>query len=135
MSIIPSTSHEANINKITVAGYGRLENLRIVLRYLSKESFNTVYVKPILDYAAPVWIPHLVKHVKKLEKVRRFSTRLVPELRAMSYEERLRELNLTTLEDRRERGDMPATYKILRGIHKVDRDTVFQRWDTATKRE
>ncbi|KAK8729364.1 hypothetical protein OTU49_008790, partial [Cherax quadricarinatus] len=93
----------------------------------------TVYVRPILEYAAPVRNPHLVKHVKKLEKVHRFATRLVPELRGMLYEERLREIGLTTLEDRRVRGDMITTYKILRGIDKVNRDRMFQRRDTETR--
>ncbi|KAK8748335.1 hypothetical protein OTU49_016085 [Cherax quadricarinatus] len=128
VSITPSMSPEAHINQITAAAYGRLANLRTAFRYLSKESFKTlytVYVRPILEYAAPVWNPHLIKHVKKLEKVQRFATRLVPELRGMSYEERLREIGLTTLEDRRVRGDMITTYKILRGIDKVDKDRMF----------
>ncbi|KAA3669890.1 uncharacterized protein DEA37_0002748, partial [Paragonimus westermani] len=84
VSITPGTSPEAHINQITAAAYGRLANLRTAFRHLNKESFRTlytVYVRPILEYAAPVWNPHLAKHVKKLEKVQRFATRLVPELR------------------------------------------------------
>lgn len=41
----------------------------------------------------------------------------------MSYEERLRETGLTTI----------TTYKILRGIDKVDKDWMFQRGDTDTR--
>nr|XP_053632169.1 uncharacterized protein LOC128688366 [Cherax quadricarinatus] len=136
VSITPGTSPEAHINQITAAAYGHLVNLRTAFRHLNKESFrtlHTVYIRPILEYAVPVWNPHLAKHIRKLEKVQRFATRLVPELRGMSYEERLREIDLTTLEDRRVRGDMITTYKILRGINKVDRDRMFQRWDTATR--
>lgn len=73
------------------------------------------YVRPILEYAAPAWRLHQVKHKTKLQKVQRYATRLIPELRGMSYEEKLLELNLTKLEDRRVREDMNTTYKILRG--------------------
>jgi hypothetical protein len=82
----------------------------------------TTYVRPILEYAAPAWSPYLVKHKMKQEKVQRYATRLVPELRGMSYEERLREMHLTTLEDRRVRGDMIITYTTLRGIDRVNKD-------------
>ena len=37
----------------------------------------------------------------------------------MPYEERLKKLNLTTLEDRRHRGDVIEAFKILSGIEKV----------------
>ena len=93
----------------------------------------TTYVRPILEYAAPAWSPYLVKDKTKLEKVQRFATRLVPELRGMSYEERLRELNLTSLEDRRVRGDMITTFKILKGIDRVDKDSLFNTRGTRTR--
>ncbi|WP_157982357.1 reverse transcriptase domain-containing protein, partial [Oceanicella sp. SM1341] len=60
VSITPSMSPEAHINQITAAAYGRLANLRTAFRHLNKESFRTlytVYVRPILEYAAPVWNP------------------------------------------------------------------------------
>lgn len=67
------------------------------------EAFTTIYtayIRPILDYAVPVWYSHSVKHVKKLEKVQRFGTKLVPELRGMTYEERLEDLCPTTQTDK-----------------------------------
>ncbi len=97
----------------------------------------TTYVRPILEYAAPAWRPYLVKDKTKLEKVQRFATRLVPELRGMSYEERLRELNLTSLEYRRVRGYMITTFKILKGIDRVDKDRLFNtrghRWKLSAQ--
>ena len=51
----------------------------------------------------------------------------------MSYEERLREMHLTTLEDRRVRGDMITTYKILRGIDRVNKDKLFNTGGTRTR--
>ncbi len=45
------------------------------------------------------------KHVNKLETIQRMPTKRVPELQGLQYEERLREMNLQTLEQRGERGD------------------------------
>ena len=43
-------------------------------------------------------------------------TRLLNEIGALPYSERLRELRLTTLTERRIRGDLIETYKIVNGL-------------------
>ena len=45
---------------------------------------------------------------------------MVPELRELKYEDRLKEMGLSTLQDRRERGDLITLYKIVNGIEKLD---------------
>ncbi len=45
-----------------------------------------------------------VEGMEKLEKVQRAATRWVPSLRDLSYEERLKKLQLPTHTERRERG-------------------------------
>lgn len=55
----------------------------------------------------------MVKHIKKLEKVPRYATILVPEIRCKRSESK--KLMLTTLEDKREREDMIIIYEKLRG--------------------
>ena len=42
-----------------------------------------------------------------------------------TYEEKLAQVGLTTLSERRERGDMLQTFKIIHGIDDVDADTWF----------
>ena len=62
--------------------------------YIDKETFlmlYKIYVRPHLEYCVQVWSPHLERDKKILEKVRRCATKLVPELKDMSYEDRLRE--------------------------------------------
>ncbi len=136
VDITPNLSPEVHIKRITSEAYARLANIRTAFRNLCKESFRilyTTYVRSILENAAPAWSSYLVKHKTKLEKVQRYATRLVPEQRGMSYEERLREMHLTTLEDRRVRGDMITTYKILRGIDRVNKDKLFNTGGTRTR--
>ena len=58
-------------------------------------------------------------HVKKLEGIQKRATKMVIELRGMEYEERLEILGLTTLDNRRKRGDMIQIYKIMNGMESV----------------
>ena len=47
---------------------------------------------------------------------------MIPELRDLSYEERLKECGLTTLETKRLRGDLIKVFKILNGYENIDRN-------------
>ena len=55
-----------------------------------------------------------------LEKVQRRATKMVYSFNDLTYEQRLRRLDITTLETRRLRGDLIEVFKIIRGFDKVD---------------
>ena len=60
------------------------------------------------------------------KKIQRGATRLIPELRDLTYEERLKECGLTTLEMRRLRGDQIEVFNILHGYENVDSNIFFR---------
>ena len=83
---------------------------------LDDEIFKMIFkglVRPHLEYAAPVWSPHLIKHKELIENVQRRATKLVPGLNQLPYPDRLKKLKLPTLAYRRVRGDMIQAYKLL----------------------
>ncbi len=85
---------------------------------LSKTAFTPLYcalVRPRLEYAMEANAPILRADINQLERVQRLATRLVRGLRHVPYEERLRQLNLFSLERRRLRADLIQAFKIFKG--------------------
>ena len=85
----------------------------------------TTFVRPHLEYAQSVWSPKLRKLVNLIEGVQKRATRLVRTLHGMTYEQRLRKLELPSLEFRRHFGDMVQIYKHL---HFYDKGTVVDKF-------
>ena len=96
--------------------------------FMDKEMFLTLYktlVRPQMEYCQEVWSPHLKKDIAILEKVQRRATKIVPDLKDLPYECRLKHLKLYPLSKRRERGDMITTFKMLNGLIDADNDKLL----------
>ena len=79
----------------------------------------------LYKYAVTSWSPWEVGDRETLEKVRRRALGMVSNLRGRNYNARLEEVGMLSLEERRVRGDMIATYKIMSGKDKVDPGLLF----------
>ena len=94
--------------------------------YKEKELIIPLYktiVKPHLQYCIQAWRPYRKKDIDILERVQRRATKMIQKLRNISYEMRLKECGLTTLETWRLRGDQIDIFKILNGYENIDRNT------------
>ncbi|CAF0763003.1 unnamed protein product [Brachionus calyciflorus] len=78
------------------------------------------FVRPQLEYGVSVSQPNLKKDIHAMESVQRRATKLVPELRKFSYDEKLKKTNLLSLEARRARGDLIQFFKVVKGIGKIN---------------
>ena len=93
-----------------------------------------VYVRPILEYCIQAVGPYAEGDKHCLERVQRRAVRMVSNIAKGTYEERLKALNLTTLEERRWRGDMIQTWRIMTGKDRVEASTWFD-MEAARPRE
>ncbi len=65
-------SPEDHINDKVSSTYNLLANMRVTFAYIDEEMVRkiiTSFIRPMLEYAAVVWRPHLKKHIKKIEAV------------------------------------------------------------------
>ena len=89
-----------------------------------KNLYNTL-IRPLIEYCVQAWSPYIQKDIILLENVQRRATKLVGKLKNKEYEDRLKDLNLIKLEDRRIRGDMILTYRLLNGEEGIDYRNFF----------
>ena len=75
----------------------------------------SVLVRPHLEYAAPVWDPHLTKDTNKLESVQKFALKMCLKQWDLGYQDLLDLSQLPTLENRRLYLKLCTLYKIIHG--------------------
>ena len=102
--------------------------IRRNITYKEKSLIVPLYkaiVRPHLEYCIQAWRQYLGKDIDMVEKMQRRAIKLIPGLRDLRYEERLKECGLTTLETRRLRGDQIEVFKILNGYGNIDSNLFF----------
>ena len=90
-----------------------------------------LYVRPHLEFASAAWRPWTQTDIQCLEKIQQRAIGMISGMGDKSYEERLQELGLTTLEDRREEIALVEMYKILHGFSDVDPGIWFRPHEAA----
>ena len=106
--------------------------LRQIMRafhYRDKITFINLYkryVRVHLEFSVQAWNPWNKADIEVIEDVQMRAVKAVSGLNGKSYKERLHEVGLQSLEDRRVRSDMIQTHKIINGIDRVSRSHWFE---------
>ena len=83
------------------------------------------FIRPKLEFAVAAWCPWTENDISIMEKVQKRLVRALSDARGDTYEEKLRDAGLTTLKERRIRGDAIETFKTLKGINNVEKEGWF----------
>ena len=97
----------------------------ITIMYKEKQLIVPLYkaiVRPNLEYCIQAWTSYRKKNIDKLERIQRRATKIIPELRDLSYESGLLQCCLSSKETRRLRGYKIEVFKIVNGYEDVDRN-------------
>ena len=91
-------------------------------------------IRTHLEYGNTIWGPHYQTDIVKVEGVQRRVTKLISGMKDIPYQERLKALNLPSLQYRRKRGNMIVMYKIINGIVRIDSNKLLSlRTNTRTR--
>ena len=86
-----------------------------------------VYLVPLLGYCLPVWSPHRLDGVDKIENVQdSYYTKWLDGLKHLTYSKRLKGCDLPSLELRRLRADLLLCFKIVNKLIAVDFSDFFE---------
>jgi len=88
-------------------------------------SLYKTLVRPHVEYCVSAWSPYYKKDKKLLEKVEGSFTKMITNMEGLSYEDRLRCLNLWSLEERISRQDLIEVFKMSQGKSKIGLQGLF----------
>ncbi|GAB0185633.1 hypothetical protein GRJ2_001028600 [Grus japonensis] len=91
-------------------------------------------VRPYLKYHVQLPGSQYKKDMELLDRVQRRATKMIRGLEHLSYEDRLRELGLFSLEKRRLQRDLRAAFQCLKGAYRKAGEGLFTRsWSDRTR--
>ena len=124
----PKLDFSEHINTI-VKKANQLTGLKRSFTFMDKDMFLMLYktvIRPHLKYANVIWHPLYKKQLESIERVQRRATKMIKCIKHLSYNERLRYLDLPSIKYRQTRGDLIQTYKIIHNIDNICKDDIYK---------
>ena len=88
-------------------------------------SLYKTLVRPHVEYCVSAWSPYCKKDKELLEKVQRRFTKMIINMKGLSYEDRLQSLKLWSVKERRNRQDLIEVFKMAKGMTRIGLHEVF----------
>jgi len=121
-------SYKSHINSIVSKSLQRIAILfrGFLCRDLTflRKAFIT-YIRPLIEYNSILWSPHQKTYIDLIEKVQRRFTKRIPCLHNLPYLDRLKTINLESLELRRLHFDLFYYYKIFHNLTEINPANFF----------
>lgn len=97
----------------------------------NKDIFSNLYktlVRPILEYACPVWSPHLIKDIDEIENIQKRASRIALGQRRqeMAYKERCKILKWNSFVQRRDFLSLVECYKTVFNLNGLNFSDYFE---------
>ena len=130
LGILVSDSLSPTAHELDIASKAH-RRAKLILRTFTSQDIGllirayVVYVRPLVEHNSIVWSPYTIEDIKTIECVQRRFTKNLRGCSGYSYLERLRRLELQSLEHRRLLFDLIFCYKIVFGIVDVPMDDFF----------
>ena len=122
MLIDASCTPSKQVSAAALKGNQILGQLFRAFSYRDRSTFPKLYmqfVRPHLELCVQAWNPWLQHDIEVLENVQKRAVNSISGLHG-SYSEKLASINMLSLENRRRRGDMIETFKLIKGFEDVD---------------
>jgi hypothetical protein len=82
-------------------------------------------VRPLVEYASTIWSPSYIGQITQIEKVQKKFTKRIPGCLHLSYADRLKKLELQSLEHRRLIADLLMCYNVLNNNNCLNSQNYF----------
>ena len=140
LGVTLSTDLKFNIhlNKNIAKSYQCLAFVRRNLKYCPEKLRRLSYISLIrskLEYSSSVWDPHLRKDIHQLEMVQRRAARFIKHDYSYdsSVSQMLKDLDLSSLENRRKMNKLTLLYKIRNNLLCIKENGYLERADSRTR--
>ena len=103
--------------------------IRRSFEYVNTDMILRLYktlIRPVIEYGNVIWGPHYIMDQQAIENIQRRATKLIPELKYDSYQDRLYKLSLPSLVYRRQRGDMIFLYQLTNQHFNININNFFK---------
>ena len=125
VTISDTLSPTQHVNNVARKAHGVLSQMKRTLTFRDSQIFPRIYRTSIVEFSVEAWCPSKVEDIYTLEKMQRRALRMITDQGDANYVSKLKKIGMTSLQDRRKRGDMIQVFKIMNDLSGLDKNNIF----------